>query len=220
VKRYVLKVPGDAFILLLQMTVLPHVMVSLIAGLGGLSFPEAASLGRKCGVLLLVLWGMGLAMVLVMPLAFPAWESASFFSTSLIEPRRPFNFLALYIPSNLFSSLSNNTVPAVVVFSFAFGVALIGFKGKEVLLGACSAIAAVLGRITTFLISTLAPFGVFAIIASSTGTMSFGELERLRVYMVTYMVASLLLTFWILPGLVTSLTPFRYKDLVVRAGTR
>ena len=44
--------------------------------------------------------------------------------------------------------------------------------------------------------------------------MSFGELERLRVYMVTYMVASLLLTLLILPGLVTSLTPFRYKELV------
>ena len=206
--------PGDAFILLLQMTVLPYIMVSLITGLGGLSFQEAASLGRKCGVLLLVLWGIGLAMVLVMPLAFPAWESASFFSTSLIEPRRPFNFLGLYIPANLFNSLANNTVPAVVVFSFAFGVALIGLKGKEVLLRGFSAIAGVLGRITTFLINALAPFGVFAIIASATGTMSFGELARLRVYMVTYMVASLLLTFWILPGLVTSLTPFRYKDVV------
>ena len=209
-----LKMFGDAFVLLLQMTVLPYVIVSLIAGLGGLSFREAASLGRKCGVLLLVLWGIGLAMVLMMPLAFPAWESASFFSTSLIEPKRPFNFLGLYIPANLFNSLANNTVPAVVVFSFAFGVALIGFKGKEVLLRGLSAIAEVLGRITTFLINTLAPYGVFAIIASATGTISFAELERLWVYMVTYMIASLLLTFWILPGLVTSLTPFRYKDLV------
>jgi ABC-type amino acid transport substrate-binding protein len=65
-----------------------------------------------------------------------------------------------------------------------------------------------------FLVNTLAPFGVFAIIASATGTMRYGEFERLQVYMVTYMVVSLLLTFWILPGLVTSLTPFKYKDLV------
>jgi len=48
-----LKVIGDAFIQLLQMTVLPYVMVSLIVGLGGLSYHEAASLGRKCGVVLL-----------------------------------------------------------------------------------------------------------------------------------------------------------------------
>jgi len=209
-----LKVFGDAFILLLQMTVLPYVMASLIAGLGGLSYQAAASLGKKCGLLLVVLWGVGLAMVLAMPLAFPAWESASFFSTSLIEPRRPFNFLGLYIPANLFHALANNVVPAVVVFSFAFGVASIRFKDKEVLLRGFAAIADVLGRITTFLVNTLAPFGVFAIIASATGTMRLTELERLQVYMVAYVVASLVLTFWILPGLVTSLTPFHYRDLV------
>ena len=128
-----LKMPGDAFILLLQMTVLPYIMVSLITGLGGLSFHEAAALGRKCGLLLLLLWAIGLVMVLVMPLAFPNWEMASFFSTSLTEQRPTFNFLGLYIPSNLFYSLSNNVVPAVVVFSFALGVALIGLKDKEVL---------------------------------------------------------------------------------------
>ena len=32
--------------------------------------------------------------------------------------------------------------------------------------------------------------------------------------MLTYVVASLLLTSWILPGLATALTPFEYKDLV------
>ena len=214
-----LKVFGDAFIQLLQMTVLPYMMTSLIAGLGGLSFQQAAVLGKKCGLLLLVLWAIGLAMVLLAPLAFPEWESASFFSTSLIEPKKPFNFLGLYIPSNLFYSLANNVVPAVVVFSFAFGVALIGFKEKEVLLRGFTALAHVLGRITTFLVNKLAPFGVFAIIASATGTMRFAELERLQVYMATYMVASLLLTFWILPGLVACLTPLRYKDLVGPART-
>jgi ABC-type amino acid transport substrate-binding protein len=37
--------------------------------------------------------------------------------------------------------------------------------------------------------------------------------------MVTYMVASLLLTFWILPGLVTCLTPLAFKDLMGPART-
>ncbi len=136
-----------------------------------------------------------------------------FFSTSLIEQRPEFNFLGLYIPSNLFYSLSTNTVPAVVVFSFALGAALIGLKDKTGLLKGLSTFADGLGRVTNFLIK-LAPIGVFAIIASATGTMSFADLERLQVYMVAYMVISLLLTFWVLPGLVTSLTPFTYKELV------
>lgn len=209
-----LKVLGDAFIQLLQMTVLPYMMVSLITGLGGLSYREAASLGRSCGLLLLVLWTMGLAMVLILPLAYPDWETASFFSTSLIEERRPINFLGLYIPANLFYSLSNNIVPAVVVFSVALGVALIGLEDKEVLLKSLSTLGQALTRITNLVINRLAPFGVFAIIASATGTMRFDDLERLQVYMVTYPVASLLLTFWILPGLAASLTPLAYKDLL------
>ena len=63
-----LKVAGDAFVLLMQMTVLPYIMVSLIVGLGGLSFQEAVALGRKCGLVLLILWAIGLLMVLLMVL--------------------------------------------------------------------------------------------------------------------------------------------------------
>ena len=208
-----LKMAGDAFILLMQMTVLPYIMVSLITGLGGLSLQVAGALARKCGSMLLILWGIGVAMVLLVPLAFPNWQMASFFSSSLAEQTPPFNFLALYIPSNLFYSLSSNTVPAVVVFSFGLGVALIGIKEKHALLNDLSLVASALSRITNFLIK-LAPIGVFAIIASATGTMSFQELERLQVYMVVYIVASLLLTFWILPFLVANLTSLSYKEIV------
>jgi Na+/H+-dicarboxylate symporter/ABC-type amino acid transport substrate-binding protein len=208
-----LKVPGDAFVMLLQMTVLPYILVSLISGLGGLSLHAAAILGRKCGLLLLVLWSIGLLTVLATPLAFPQWETASFFSSSLIEQGPAVDFLALYIPSNVFHALSSNVVPAVVVFSFALGVALIGVREKEALMKGLSTLADGLGRLTNFLVG-LAPFGVFAILASATGTLRWSELQRLQVFMITYMVTSLLLTFWILPGLVISLTPAKYKDLV------
>lgn len=208
-----LKMPGDAFVMLLQMTVLPYIMVSLISGLGGLSLQSAGILGRKCGLVLLVLWAIGLLMVLASPLAFPEWETASFFSSSLIEERPALDFLALYIPTNIFHSLSSNVVPAVVVFSFALGVALIGLREKEGFLKGLSTVTEGLGRVTNFLVG-LAPFGVFAILAAATGTLRWSELQRLQVFMITYMVTSLLLTFWILPGLVISLTPAKYRDLV------
>ncbi len=37
--------------------------------------------------------------------------------------------------------------------------------------------------------------------------MSIEEFERLQVYLVTYGAVALILTLWILPALVTSLTP-------------
>ena len=42
-----------------------------------------------------------------------------------------FDFLELYLPINPFHSLANSVVPAVVLFSIAFGVALIGVPGKQ-----------------------------------------------------------------------------------------
>lgn len=83
-----LKIAGDAFIMLLQITVIPYIMVSLITALGRLSIEDTKSLGLKAGGILLVLWGVGLAVVLVTPLAFPEWPSASFFSTSQVEETR------------------------------------------------------------------------------------------------------------------------------------
>jgi Na+/H+-dicarboxylate symporter/ABC-type amino acid transport substrate-binding protein len=208
-----LKVAGDAFIQLLQMTVLPYVLLSLIAGLGGLSYKQAAALARKGGAILVLLWTIGVTTVLLTPLAFPNWQTASFFSPSLIQQTPTFNFLSLYIPANPFNSLSNNIVPAVVVFSVFLGVALIGINDKGIVLNNLGVCINALGRVTGWIVR-LAPFGVFAIIASATGTMRLPDLQRLQVFMVTYAVMSLLLTFWILPGLVASLTPIRYRDLV------
>ena len=84
---------ADAFIRLLQMTVLPYVTVSLVAGIGGLDAPTARRLFLRVGALTLVLWGLALGAVFLMPLAFPELQSASFFSTTLVEERAPVDFL-------------------------------------------------------------------------------------------------------------------------------
>jgi Na+/H+-dicarboxylate symporter len=90
-----LEVPGRAFVVLLQMTVLPFVSVALIHSLGRLRIADARSLARNAGVALLVIWAVTLAVVVAFPLAFPGWEAASFFSTSLVEEAPPFDPLAL-----------------------------------------------------------------------------------------------------------------------------
>jgi Na+/H+-dicarboxylate symporter len=50
-----LKVFGNAFIMLLQMTVIPYITVSLITALGRLTYADVRSLGLKAGGVLLVL---------------------------------------------------------------------------------------------------------------------------------------------------------------------
>ena len=97
---------GDAFIRLLQMTVLPYVVVSLILGLGRLSAGGAGRLIRRAGALLLVLWVVALAFVLIMPLTYPDWESGSSFSAALVEPAPELDLVRLFIPANPFDSLA------------------------------------------------------------------------------------------------------------------
>jgi len=208
-----LEIVGQAFVKLLQMTVLPYVMFSLIVALGRLTYSSAASLAAKCGLLLLLLLTLGISMVLTFPLMFPDWESASFFTTSITHPRVDPDFLGLYIPANLFFSLTNNVVPAVVVFSIAVGVALIGIGNKKGLMESLSVMVDALSRVTGFVVS-LAPFGVFAIAASAAGTMSIDEFRTIQVYVVCYIAIALLLAFCILPGMVVALTSLRYRDVV------
>lgn len=208
-----LHVAAEGFIQLLQMTVLPYVTVSLILGLGSLDYQEAWTLFKKLCALLLLLWAIAIGMVFAMPLAFPDWESASFFSTALLEEPEPFDFLGLYVPANPFHSLANNVVPAVVLFSVIFGVALIGVEKKHRLLEVMGVLSGALTRATHFVVS-LTPYGVFAIAAHTAGTMTLEELERIQVYLVTYMAVALLATFWLLPALISTLTPIKYGEVI------
>ena len=174
-----LKIGGDAFIALLQITVIPYVMVALITSLGRLTLADAKALGLHGGSILLVLWAVGLVVVLLSPLAFPDWPSASFFNVSEIEAAKPVDFLKLYIPANVFSSLSNAVVPAIVVFSILFGLALINVKNKERVLDFLSTVGDGLMVITGF-VGRIAPYGVFAITASAAGTTKSEMLASLQ----------------------------------------
>ncbi len=197
---------ADGFIRLLQMTVLPYVTVSLVASIGSLDAATARRLFLRVGALTLVLWALALGAVFLMPLAFPALESASFFSTTLVEERAPIDFLSLYIPSNPFHSLANSVVPAVVLFSAVLGIALMGVSGKERLIEWLLVAERALARANR-LVVRLTPLGLFAIAAHAAGTLDLDQVARLRVFQVSYAALALLLSLWVFPGLVACLTP-------------
>jgi len=205
---------GKAFIGLLQMTVLPYVTVSLIGGIGRLEPAGAQLLAMRAGGFLLLLWALAIAAALAMPLAFPAWSAATFFSASLLERPPDFDLVDLYIPANPFHALANNVVPAVVLFSGAVGVALIGVERKQPLLDVLDGIAAALERVNDF-VARLTPLGVFALAASAAGTLTLEQLERLQVYFASYVALSSFLALWVLPGLAAALLPLSWRSVVV-----
>jgi Na+/H+-dicarboxylate symporter len=208
-----LQIVADGFIKLLQMTVLPYVTVSIIVSLGRLDFDEAKQLGLRAGAALLTLWAIALLFAFLFPLVFPPSETASFFSSSLVDKPPPFDFVGLYIPSNPFHSLANNIVPAVVLFSVVLGVALIGIERKAVLLDVLGIVSDTISRATRFIVR-LTPYGIFALSATAAGTLQLEQVERIEMYLITYMAISLLVAIWVLPGLVAALTPIPYRQIL------
>jgi Na+/H+-dicarboxylate symporter/ABC-type amino acid transport substrate-binding protein len=211
----VFDVVGRIYVGLLQMTVLPYVVVSLIGKIGALTVPEAKRLGGRAGLVLLALWGIALVTVVVMPLSLPEWEAGTFFSSTLVEVPRDFDFLGLYLPTNPFQSLAENVVPATVLFSILVGIALIQVPNKRTVLEFLDVSSQSLGHLSNF-VGRMSPYGTFALATAAAGTLSPPELTRLAGYVVTYTVATLLLTFVVLPGFAAAVTPFSVRRILAR----
>ncbi|MFD2096626.1 cation:dicarboxylate symporter family transporter [Corallincola platygyrae] len=204
---------GNAVIMLMQMTILPYIVVSLIGGIGRLTKEHAKQMFSRASVVLLAIWLVGMIVILLTPLAFPHLESASFFSRSLITPQAEVDFLSIYIPSNPFQSMANGAIPAVVLFSISLGVTLISLKHKTSLLDSLGTLAEALSKLNGFLVKTL-PISVFALTASASGTLTLEQFGSLQVYLVTYLVLSLVLTFWVFPHMLASISPFKTGEVL------
>ena len=99
-------------------------------------------------------------------------------------------------------------MPAVVLFSVILGVALVGVERKERLLDVLQVARDAISRATR-LVTRLTPYGLFAIAANAAGTLNLEQLSRLQVYLVAYVAVALLVSLWVLPGLVAALTRLR-----------
>jgi len=209
-----LKYVGLAFIKLLQMTVLPYIIISLIFGLGQLSSQEAKQDLGKVVILLLGIWGLGFFVLFLMPLAFPAIKHASYYSDlSNTEEMSTEALLDLFIPSNIFTSLSNDLIPGVILFCIGVGVVLISVPHKDALMHNLKILSEVLERLAGG-VAKFTPLGIFSIAASAAGTMALSEMVQLQVYVFSIIVFSLLIVFLILPGVIRCFLPISYRELL------
>lgn len=204
---------GDVYVGLMQMTVLPFIVFSLIGNIGRLNLSELKLLARTGIFTYALLWLSAVATALSFSQAFPNLHTSHFFSTSLIEHPPTVDWMSLFIPSNPFRSLTENAVPAVVIFCILFGVGLAGFDGKQGLIDQMSVSAKSLHRVNGMVVQ-LTPYGIFAIAAHATGTIPLREFERLEAYYLTLGCSILIMTFAVLPLLVCTFTRMTYRDVI------
>jgi Na+/H+-dicarboxylate symporter len=208
-----LEAGGRIFIGMLQMTVLPYIILSLVINLGRISWAESRGLLLTLIAVFAIFLLLGAVVLFLTPVAFPPIESASFFKSSLVSSPPVMDLVGLYIPSNPFASMANNVVPAVVLFSIFVGIGLSSVPGNGALLDALDVIADALNKVNKLMIQ-LTPYGVFFIAASTAGTLSIDELFRLQGFIITYTLLVLVMSFIIMPLFVTALTPFKARDLL------
>jgi Na+/H+-dicarboxylate symporter len=101
----------------------------------------------------------------------------------------------------------------VVLFSVILGIALSGIERRERLLDVLQVVRGAISAATRF-VTRLTPYGLFAIAANAAGTLSLEQLSRLQVYLVAYVAVGLMVSLWVLPGLVAALTPIRARDVL------
>ena len=207
---------GEIFIKIWQITILPSVVLSLIAGIGSLKKDDAKSIAAKAGLVLLIFWSIGVCMYFSMQMAFPNIEKAFFFSTQSLTETEDLNMIDLFIPSNPFRSLSEGFLPAIVVFCLCLGFALMMDEKSKSILNSLNVFLAALTRITGFLAKTF-PLGVFIITAQTFGSMTFESFLELQVFLITLAALSVLLGLVVLPLLITCITTFSYREIVSAA---
>lgn len=208
---------GDAYVGLLQMTVLPYLVLALISKMGRLDGPRARKLGITALTVLLSFWAIGIALIVAVSAALPPIQGASFFSPPDTAPRGDeADVLHTLIPTNVFYSLVAEYVPAVVLFCLCFGAALMAVPGKERLLDLLDLCIEGISRINTMLVR-LAPIGLFMLTAAAAGAMQLDELVRLQAYLIILSVACGVASLVALPLLVSSVTDIQYSSLLKAA---
>jgi Na+/H+-dicarboxylate symporter len=207
--------PARAFVQLLGVTVLPYLVTSIVAGIARGTVADGRRLLSRGGLALLVLWAVSLAIVFVSPFVLPPEKGGSSYAAAAAAGEAPIDWLELYIPGNPFRSLSNNVVPAVVVFAALLGIALRGMPGKARIIGSLDLVTDLLGRAGNLVVA-LTPIGVFAMVGQAAGTLRLEEFERLEAYLVLVVGLNAILTLWVLPGLIAAIVGVPHRRILSR----
>ncbi|MCM3786822.1 glutamate/aspartate:proton symporter GltP [Domibacillus indicus] len=204
---------GDIFLRLIKMIVIPIVISSIIVGVAGVG--DTKKLGRLGGKTILyfeiittiaILVGLAAANIFqpgagVDMSNLDKTDISSYVDTT--EETSSHGFAETFVnivPSNLFTSLAEGDMLAIIFFSvvFGLGIAAIGEKGKPVLQffqGTAEAMFYITNQIMKF-----APFGVFALIGvtvSKFGVESLIPLSKLVILVYGSMIFFILVVLGI-----------------------
>lgn len=203
---------ADSFYTLLQMTALPYISLSLIAGVGKLSPRFIKETLRSSLMMFAIFLVICVFVILSSSLVFPDWVNANFYNANTLKPIDDVDFVDLFIPSNPFNAYANTIIPSVVVFSLFVGVGLRKVKGKESTINVLESLLSAIANVNS-LITKWSPLGIFCLVYRAIFTFDSSQADGLMIYLITACTVVILLSFVILPLFVTSLSQYSFKQV-------
>ncbi|MEH6527591.1 MAG: cation:dicarboxylase symporter family transporter [Sneathiella sp.] len=207
----VLKPVGSTYVKLMQIVVFPYIICSLLHALGSLAPTTALRLFRCSWFIYLSLWAVTLLTIFILSLAITQAPTPSYLNATIVQNKDA--LLDLLIPVNPFFDLVNNNIPAIVIFSIIYGIAIQRIEKKETFLDVLNLIKKASITIWEWVV-TLAPFAVFALFADSFGTLNLETLTSLSTYLLTVLAGTLILAFWVLPAIISAMCPAKTQDIL------
>jgi proton glutamate symport protein len=205
---------GDIFLRLIKMIVIPIVVASIIVGVAGTG--DMKKLGKLGGKTLLYFEIVTTIAIIVGLFAANLFQPGKGIDMSELskgdiskyvettETVAHHSFIDTFVnivPTNIFQSLMNGDMLAIIFFSvfFGIGIAAVGEKGKPVLdffRGTADAMFYVTNQIMKF-----APFGVFALIGVTVSKFGVASLIPLGKLIIVVYATMLFFVFVILGGI-------------------
>lgn len=229
-----LKFIGDLFIRLIQMSIVPLVMSSVIvatgamtgAGMGRMAFRTFSWMIGFSIVAALLAWGLS---VIIQPGAgidFSGSVDPSL-QESASEATGWQQTVLGFVSTNIFDAMSTATMVPIIVFSLLFGVALhtyIAKTGNRLVLDFFDQIQQIVLTMIRF-VMLIAPIGVFCLLANLAGTVGFSVVTGALKYLgatligVLLILALFVLVVWLRTGLNPAKLPAKLSDQTLIAIT-
>lgn len=212
-----LKLIGNIFIRLIQMSIVLLIMGQILEAIGSLNITKSGKIiGQTIAVFLTssfmaALVGVGMGWL------FKPGRGANLSGIStgtkieVLKVPSLGKMILDFFPSNIFSSMSKGNIVQTIVFSIIFGIALSIYINKtnngEILQGIKKVNEVVITMIS--LIMRLAPLGVFALISSTIGSLGLSVIRPMFKYLIVYgLGTALYLIFWmVIVFMATRLSP-------------
>ena len=198
---------ASAYVKILKMTAIPYLIVAIIQGVALLNRAQGIQILKKGSFFIALALLINIGMIYIINWSFPIPEGT--YQTGYVRNEvTPLDLSTILIPENIFYDLSNNIIPAIVVFSLLIGISLMYLGDKQTTMAGLQTLRDSLTKVTSW-IARITPIGTFIIMANQVGTIQLSTIKQMSTYIILYVLGTGIVTFWIIPRLASLLTPIR-----------